>query len=210
MNTRLQVEHPVTELVTGLDLVRLQLEIANGAKLPFTQDQIQLRGAAVECRIYAEDATQNFLPSPGRITHLAEPAGPGVRLDSGVYPGWNVPLEYDPMLAKLIVWADTREHAIERMRRALGEYKVGGIRTNIPLFDVVLRDSAFRAGDLHTGYLDALLKKPGLFDQPPAPELAALAAAAVTAYTKPAPAASVPATSFSSRWVSAGREDLLR
>ncbi|HEY4089669.1 MAG TPA: acetyl-CoA carboxylase biotin carboxylase subunit [Bryobacteraceae bacterium] len=209
MNTRLQVEHPVTELVTGLDLVRLQLEIANGGHLPFTQDQIQLRGAAVECRIYAEDATQNFLPSPGRITHLAEPAGPGVRLDSGVYPGWNVPLEYDPMLAKLIVWADTRERATERMLRALSEYKVGGIRTNIPLFDVILREPAFRAGDLHTGYLDALLKKPGLFDQPPAPDLAAIAAAAVAAHTKPTPTAAVPAAS-SSRWVSAGREDLLR
>ncbi|HVV47021.1 MAG TPA: acetyl-CoA carboxylase biotin carboxylase subunit [Bryobacteraceae bacterium] len=209
MNTRLQVEHPVTELVTGLDLVRLQLEIAAGGHLPFTQDQIQLRGAAVECRIYAEDATQNFLPSPGHITHLAEPAGPGVRLDSGIYPGWNVPLEYDPMLAKLIVWADSREHAIERMRRALDEYKIGGIRTNIPLFDVILRDPAFRAGDLHTGYLDALLKKPGLFDQSPAPELAAIAAAAIAAHAKPTPAAAT-APSSSSRWVSTGREDLLR
>src|SRR3569623_2014959 len=209
MNTRLQEEHPVTELVTGLDLVRLQLEIAHGARLPFAQDQIQLRGAAVECRIYAEDATQNFLPSPGRIAHLAEPAGPGVRLDSGVYAGWNVPLEYDPMLAKLIVWAGTREHAMERMRRALSEYQVGGIRTNIPLFDVILREPAFRAGDLHTGYLDALLKKPGLFDQPPAPKLAAIAAAGVAAYTKPSPAVSV-ASASSSRWVGAGREDLLR
>jgi acetyl-CoA carboxylase biotin carboxylase subunit len=209
MNTRLQVEHPVTELVTGLDLVRLQLEIASGGHLPFTQDDIALRGAAVECRIYAEDPIQNFLPSPGRITHLAEPAGPGVRLDSGIYPGWNVPLEYDPMLAKLIVWAGTREQAIERMRRALSEYKMGGIRTNIPLFEVILRDPAFRAGDLHTGYLDALLKQPGLFDQPPAPELAAIAAAAVAAHTKPAAAPSMPAAS-SSRWVSAGREDLLR
>jgi acetyl-CoA carboxylase biotin carboxylase subunit len=209
MNTRLQVEHPVTELVTGLDLVRLQLEIAAGGRLPFTQDDIALRGAAVECRIYAEDPEQNFLPSPGRITHLAEPAGPGVRLDSGIYPGWSVPLEYDPMLAKLIVWAGTREQAIERMLRALGEYQVGGIRTNIRLFDVILRDPAFRAGNLHTGYLDALLRKPGLFDQPPAPDLAAIAAAAVAAYTKPAPSAAMPAAS-SSRWVSAGREDLLR
>jgi acetyl-CoA carboxylase biotin carboxylase subunit len=107
------------------------------------------------------------------------------------------------------VWADTREHAIERMLRALSEYQVGGIRTNIPLFDVILREPAFRAGDLHTGYLDALLKMPGLFDQPPAPELASIAAAAVTAFTKPASAASVPAAT-SSRWLSAGREDLLR
>jgi len=209
MNTRLQVEHPVTELVTGLDLVRLQLEIASGKPLPFTQDQIALRGAAIECRIYAEDPANNFMPSPGRITQLAEPSGPGVRLDSGVYPGWNVPLDYDPMLAKLIVWADTREHAIERILRALGEYHIGGIRTNIPLFDVILRDAAFRAGDLHTGYLDELLKRPGLLDQQPAPELAAIAAAAVAAHTKPSAVQTVPSRTASG-WLSGGREDTLR
>ena len=148
MNTRLQVEHPVTELVTGLDLVRLQLEIAAGAELPFTQDQVALRGAALECRIYAEDPANNFFPSPGRISQLSEPAGPGVRLDSGIYPGWTVPLDYDPMLAKLIVWSDNRVHAVARMLRALGEYYVGGIRTNIPLFEAILNDPAFRAGDL--------------------------------------------------------------
>jgi len=209
MNTRLQVEHPVTELVTGLDLVRLQLEIANGARLPFTQDQVALRGAALECRIYAEDPANNFLPSPGRITRLAEPSGPGVRLDSGIFEGWNVPLDYDPMLAKLIVWADTREHAIERMLRALSEYRIGGIRTNIALFDAILRDPAFRAGDLHTGYLDELLKRPGLLGQQPAPELAAIAAAAVAAHTKPEPTQAAP-PSETSRWLSSGRGDLLR
>jgi len=208
MNTRLQVEHPVTELVTGLDLVRLQLEIANKAPLPFTQDQIELRGAAIECRIYAEDPANNFMPSPGRITQLAEPSGPGVRLDSGIYSGWNVPLDYDPMLSKLIIWADTREHAIERMLRALGEYHIGGIRSNIPLFDVILRDPAFRAGHLHTGYLDALLKAPRLFDLAPVPELAAVAATAVAAHSKPA--ASQTAQSAPSRWLNGGREDLLR
>jgi acetyl-CoA carboxylase biotin carboxylase subunit len=208
MNTRLQVEHPVTELVTGLDLVRLQLEIASGGRLPFKQDQIALRGAALECRIYAEDPANNFMPSPGRITHLAEPAGPGVRLDSGIYPGWNVPLDYDPMLAKLIVWADTREHAIERMLRALGEYYIGGIRTNISLFSVILRDPAFREGDLHTGYLDALLKRPGLLDLPAAPELAAIAAAAVAANIRPAATPETPADK--SAWLTAGRESLLR
>ena len=209
MNTRLQVEHPVTELVTGLDLVRLQLNISNGEPLPFTQDQIALRGAAIECRIYAEDPANNFLPSPGRITQLVEPSGPGVRLDSGIYPGWNVPLDYDPMLAKLIVWADTREHAIERMLRALGEYHVGGIRTNIPLFDVILRDPDFRAGKLYTGYLDALLKRPRLFDLAPAPELAAIAATAVAFHTKAA-AAPTAAMKNESRWLSGGREDQLR
>lgn len=208
MNTRLQVEHPVTELVTGFDLVRLQLEIASGAHLPFTQDQIALRGAALECRIYAEDPANNFMPSPGRIMQLSEPSGPGVRLDSGIYPGWNVPLDYDPMLAKLIVWADTREHAIERMLRALSEYHIGGIRTNLPLFGVILRDPAFRAGKLHTGYLDALLKRPGLFELPPAPELAAVAAVAVAIHTKPTPPQST--TNSTSQWLNSGREDLLR
>src|ERR1035438_7787792 len=205
MNTRLQVEHPVTELVTGLDLVRLQLDIASGKPLPFTQDQIALRGAAIECRIYAEDPANNFLPSPGLITQLAEPSGPGVRLDSGIYPGWNVPLDYDPMLSKLIVWADTRQHAIERMLRALGEYHIGGIRTNIPLFDVILRDPAFRAGDLHTGYLDALLRRPGVLDLPPAPELAAIAAAAVAAHVKPPAPSLTPESTATSRWLSGGR-----
>src|SRR5579863_1946709 len=176
MNTRLQVEHPVTELVTGLDLVRLQIEIAAGAKLPFTQDEIVMRGAALECRIYAEDPANNFFPSPGRIVQLSEPAGPGVRLDSGIYPGWTVPLDYDPMLAKLIVWAGTREQAIERMLRALGEYYVGGIKTNIALFRLVLNDPAFRAGHLHTGYLDDLLKKPVEWGPPYSSELAAIAA----------------------------------
>ena len=144
MNTRLQVEHPVTELVTGLDLVRLQIEIAAGARLPFHAGRNRAGAARrIECRIYAEDPANNFFPSPGRITQLAEPSGPGVRLDSGIYPGWTVPLDYDPMLAKLIVWADTREHAIERMLRALGEYHIGGIRTNISLF----RADSQRSGD---------------------------------------------------------------
>jgi len=209
MNTRLQVEHPVTELVTGLDLVRLQLEIADGARLPFTQEQIGLRGAALECRIYAEDPANGFVPSPGRITQLAEPSGPGVRLDSGIYQGWNVPVDYDPMLSKLIVWADTRGHAIERMLRALGEYHIGGIRTNIPLFGTILRDAAFRAGDLHTGYLDALLHAGFKPDTPGnTPELAAIAAAAVAAHAPDLP----PPASFgaASRWLAAGREDRLR
>jgi acetyl-CoA carboxylase biotin carboxylase subunit len=209
MNTRLQVEHPVTELVTGLDLVRLQMEIAAGARLPFIQDQIALSGAALECRVYAEDPASNFMPSPGRITQLTEPSGPGVRLDSGIFAGWNVPLEYDPLLSKLIVWADTREHAIERMLRALGEYHIGGIRTNIPLFDAILRDPTFCAGELHTGYLDALLKRPGLFDLPPAPKLAAIAAAVVGSHARPAAPTHI-AESGESRWLSGGREDLLR
>jgi acetyl-CoA carboxylase biotin carboxylase subunit len=138
---------------------------------------------------------------------LAEPSGPGVRVDSGVYPGWTVPIDYDPMLAKLIVWADTREHAIERMLRALSEYYVGGIKSNIPLFQSILNDAAFRAGDLHTGYLDALLKAPAA--RPPAlQELAAIAA--LVALKKSPAAEPAAATAARSRWLEAGRERLLR
>jgi acetyl-CoA carboxylase biotin carboxylase subunit len=159
MNTRLQVEHPVTELVTGLDLVELQLNIAAGKPLPFTQPEIQLRGHAIECRIYAEDPENNFFPCPGKVTRLIVPAGPGVREDSGVYEGWQVPLEYDPLLSKLIVWARTREHAMARMERALDEYFIGGIKTNLPLFRKILRDPGFRSAEIHTAYLDQILGK---------------------------------------------------
>jgi acetyl-CoA carboxylase biotin carboxylase subunit len=193
--------------VTGLDLVRLQIEIAAGGRLPFTQDEIALRGAALECRIYAEDPANKFFPSPGCIVQLSEPAGPGVRLDSGIYPGWTVPLDYDPMLAKLIVWAGTREHAIERMLRALGEYHVGGIKTNIPLFRLILYDPAFRAGELHTGYLDELLKTPLDRDTPAPPESAGIASMIASIASKPKAGETAYPTS---RWVASGREDLLR
>src|SRR5579872_1311977 len=119
MNTRLQVEHPVTELVTGLDLVQWQIRIANGEKLPFGQEDVELRGHAIECRIYAEDPENNFFPSPGKLTRLLTPSGPGIREDSGVYEGWSVPLDYDPMLSKLVAWAPDRAQAIARMQRAL-------------------------------------------------------------------------------------------
>ncbi|HZD07011.1 MAG TPA: hypothetical protein VE176_02120, partial [Candidatus Limnocylindrales bacterium] len=157
MNTRLQVEHPVTELVTGLDLVHLQLRIASGEKLPFVQEDIQLRGHAIECRIYAEDPDNNFFPSPGKITKLLRPAGPGVREDSGVYEGWTVPLDYDPMLSKLIAYAPDRPTAIARMRRALDEYFVGGIKTNLPLFRRILEHPDFVNARIDTGFLDRLL-----------------------------------------------------
>lgn len=207
MNTRLQVEHPVTELVTGKDLVRLQLEIASGARLPFTQDDVILRGAAMECRIYAEDPANHFFPSPGLIAQLAEPAGPGVRLDSGIYPGWTVPLDYDPMLAKLIVSAESREFAVERMLRALGEYHVGGIQSNIPLFRLILNDPAFRRGELHTGYLDDLLRTVEWKTSPPA-ELAAIAAQIASGLrTNETPTAD---KRESSRWLSDGRKGLLQ
>ena len=160
MNTRLQVEHPVTELVTGYDLVHLQLRIASGEKLPFKQEDIHLRGHAIECRIYAEDPDNNYFPSPGKITLLLLPSGPGIRRDSGMYEGWTVPIDYDPLLAKLIGYGSTREEAISRLQRALYEYFVGGIKTNISLFRRILGDPDFRAGKLDTGFLDRLLANP--------------------------------------------------
>jgi acetyl-CoA carboxylase, biotin carboxylase subunit len=160
MNTRLQVEHPVTELTTGLDLVHLQIRIASGEKLPFRQDDLSIRGHAIECRIYAEDPDNNYFPSPGKITLLLAPSGPGIRRDSGMYEGWNVPMDYDPLLAKLIGYGTDREQSIQRLQRALYEYFVAGIKTNISLFQRILREEDFRAGKLDTGFLDRMLAKP--------------------------------------------------
>jgi len=159
MNTRLQVEHPVTELVTGIDLVHLQIRIAAGEKLPLTQEDVEIRGHAMECRIYAEDPDNNYFPSPGRITLLLAPSGPGIREDSGMYEGWTVPMDYDPLLAKLIGYGSDREQAIARLTRALGEYFVGGIKTNISLFRRILSDPDFRAAKLDTGFLDRMLQR---------------------------------------------------
>jgi acetyl-CoA carboxylase biotin carboxylase subunit len=159
MNTRLQVEHPVTELITGLDLVHLQIRIAAGEKLPLAQKDVSLRGHAIECRIYAEDPDNNYFPSPGLITLLLEPSGPGIRRDSGMYEGWKVPIDYDPLLAKLIGYGADRDQAIARLTRALGEYFVGGIKTNISLFRRILSDADFRAAKLDTGFLDRMLKR---------------------------------------------------
>ena len=155
----LEMEHPVTELVTGIDLVHLQIRIAAGEKLPFVQNDVQIRGHAIECRIYAEDPDNNYFPSPGLINLLMEPSGPGIRLDSGVYEGWNVPMDYDPLLAKLIGYGSDRVQAIGRLRRALGEYFVGGIKNNISLFRRILHHPDFRAGKVDTGFLDRMLKK---------------------------------------------------
>jgi acetyl-CoA carboxylase biotin carboxylase subunit len=159
MNTRLQVEHPVTELITGLDLVHLQIRIAAGESLPFRQEDISVRGHAIECRIYAEDPDNNYFPSPGKITLLLTPSGPGIREDSGVYEGWTVPIDYDPLLAKLIGYGTDRAQTIARLVRAMNEYFVGGIKTNISLFQRILRDPEFVAGEIDTGYLDRLIKR---------------------------------------------------
>ena len=157
MNTRLQVEHPVTEMVWGVDLVKEQLRVARGEKLSVRQKQLKPGGHAIECRIYAEDPANNFAPSPGLIRHLNLPEGPGVRNDNGVYSGYTVPLFYDPMLSKLICHAATRPDAIARMRRALMEYRVEGIQTTIPFFALLMQQQDFAAGNFDTGFIDRLL-----------------------------------------------------
>jgi acetyl-CoA carboxylase biotin carboxylase subunit len=210
MNTRLQVEHPVTELVTGLDLVRVQIEVAAGGRLPFTQEQVAWSGAAIECRIYAEDPYNNFLPFPGKLTRLNRPLGPGIRLDGCVYPGWTVPMEYDPLLAKLAVWAGTREQATERMIRALREYDVGGIRTNLGFFRQILEDAEFRAANLHTGFIDEFFQRRSA-PQPPE-EFTAVAALAAALHTRSAAPrnAAEAASEGPHPWLEAGRSGLLR
>ena len=206
MNTRLQVEHPVTELVTGLDLVQWQLKIAAGEKLTIRQEDVRWTGSAIECRIYAEDPERQFLPSPGCITNLREPAGPGVRLDSGVYEGWNVPLDYDPLLAKLAAWGPSRDDAIARLRRALSEYVIGGIRTNRAFFAEILDDEAFRAGRLSTSFLDEFFPR----RQSVEPDLEVEAVAALVAALARKPREAARRAARASEWLTSGRESLLR
>jgi acetyl-CoA carboxylase, biotin carboxylase subunit len=215
MNTRLQVEHPVTELTTGLDLVHLQIRIAAGEKLPFSQDEIQIRGHAMECRIYAEDPDNNYLPSPGKITLLLAPSGPGIRRDSGMYEGWTVPIDYDPLLAKLIGYGTDRQQAISRLVRALNEYFVGGIKTNISLFRRILKDSHFQAGKVDTGFLDRLLSSGEPAVASDDARIAAIAAG-VFAMLDPAAAATNGATpnptgnGAASTWKRAARTEALQ
>ncbi|MEW5829288.1 MAG: acetyl-CoA carboxylase biotin carboxylase subunit [Chloroflexota bacterium] len=154
MNTRLQVEHPVTEMVTGIDIVKEQLRIARGRQLSYSQEDVQLKGAAIECRINAEDPYNGFLPSTGRIAHSLLPTGPGIRVDTGVYPGFEITPYYDPMIAKLIVWGETRAQAILRMRRALEEYKIVGVRTNIPFHQTMMDSHRFMGGQYDTRFVE--------------------------------------------------------
>ena len=158
MNTRLQVEHPVTEMVTGVDLVRWQVRIGAGEELTIDQDDLDQRGHAVECRIYAEDADENFRPTPGRIVHLDEPGGPGVRCDSGVYEGFEIPVNYDPMISKLCTWGEDRDHAIERMRRALREYVLTGLTSNLAFHEEVLTHPDFLDGSYNTEFIPDLME----------------------------------------------------
>ncbi len=159
MNTRLQVEHPVTELITGIDIVKEQFRIASGEVLRLKQDDIVMNGAAIECRISAEDPENNFAPSTGKIAELVEPGGIGVRVDSGVHEGFEVPIYYDPLIAKLLVWAPTRKNAISRMKRALAEYNIRGIKTSIPFHILVMGHPRFMEGDYDTTFIDKVLGK---------------------------------------------------
>ncbi len=158
MNTRLQVEHPVTEMVTGVDIVAEQIRIARGRQLSYKQEDVRFNGHAIECRVNAEDPFNNFMPSTGRITHSLLPTGPGVRMDTGVYPGFEITPYYDPMIAKLIVWGETRGQAILRMRRALEEYRIVGVRTNIPFHQTLMDSPRFMGGQFDTRFVEERFK----------------------------------------------------
>jgi acetyl-CoA carboxylase, biotin carboxylase subunit len=220
MNTRLQVEHAITEMVTAIDLVRWQIRIARGEKLTLDPEAaLRPNGHAIECRIYAEDPDNSFLPSPGRILELRTPSGPGIRDDSGAVAGLDVPIFYDPMISKLVAWAEDRPLAIARMRRALREYLVAGIKTTLPFFTWLLEQPEFVDGRFHTTYLDAVLSerngRPFVEPSAKAEELAAIAAA-VQAVLAPATVgaggATAPAAAaeVSSRWKDRARAEAMR
>ena len=211
MNTRLQVEHPVTELVTGIDLVREQILVADGAKLSFSQKDISWEYHAIECRVYAEDPENNFLPSPGKITRLRVPQGNGVRDDGGIYEGAEVSIYYDPMISKLAVYGKTRAEAIDRLRRALREYEVGGIKTTLPFFREIVEDEEFIAGRLDTGFITSFNKRKKIKVLNTSEKDAALIAAAIVFSGVQSPASNQQDKSAASlsRWVQTGRATLL-
>jgi acetyl-CoA carboxylase biotin carboxylase subunit len=217
MNTRLQVEHPITEMVTGLDLVRWQIRIARGERLDLDPAPLlRPNGHAIECRIYAEDPDNNFLPSPGRIQQLRVPAGPGIRDDSGATAGLDVPIFYDPMISKLVAWAEDRPFAIARMQRALGEYLVTGIKTTVPFFSWLLSQPDFQAGRFHTTYLDDVLKarngRPFVEPSPAVEDIAAIAAALEAVMSPSALAVDAPDADRlrASRWRAQARTEGVR
>jgi acetyl-CoA carboxylase biotin carboxylase subunit len=198
----------VTEWITGVDIVRLQIAIAAGEPLPLRQTDVCWRGAAIECRVNAEDPENNFFPSHGTIANYGEPAGPGVRVDSGVFENWRIPLEYDSLLAKLTVWADSREAAIRRMRRAISEYRVLGLQTNLPLFAAIFQDRQFEEGQLSTNFLEGFFAR----REHGAPEslriTAAMLAGLKNGSTQPSGPINTP--SESSNWRLAALRDSLR
>jgi acetyl-CoA carboxylase biotin carboxylase subunit len=207
MNTRLQVEHPVTELVTGLDLVREQFFVATGERLSVKQEDINWQGHAIECRIYAEDPANNFFPSPGTITHLREPSGPGIRIDSGVTRLSEVSIHYDSMIAKLAAWGRTRQEAIDRLRRALDEYEVVGITTTLPFFREIVRDQEFISGQLDTGFISRFNERRTSSEPSSTVEVDLAAIAAALSYLNRQQRAAIQAATqiSKSRWKMAGR-----
>jgi len=220
VNTRLQVEHAVTEQVTGLDLVKLQIAIAAGHRLPFAWESITPRGHAMEVRLYAEDPENNFFPSPGKILSRHVPGGAGIRLDEGVYEGWTVPNDYDPLLSKLVAWGNSREETMARLRRALDEYTITGIRTNAGFFRRILEEPEFLRGEIHTRWLDEFLRRPRAAS-PVSPadqdahshEARSAAAIAAAIWQANQSAAQSPAASFDSesvsRWKLEGQREQL-
>lgn len=217
VNTRLQVEHPVTEMVTGLDLVIEQIRVAAGRPLSIEQKDVQIRGHAIECRIVAEDPFNRFMPALGEITTMAEPSGPGVRVDSSIYRGGRVPIYYDPMLAKLIVWAPTRAHAILRMRRALEEYRIVGVHTVVPFHIQVMNSMAFQRGNLDTNFVAEFLEGGGFEREgrEEAAQVAAMVAALVTDRKRQVGSAAhasnnTNGTPAESNWRQVGRQSGLR
>ncbi|MEO8481427.1 MAG: acetyl-CoA carboxylase biotin carboxylase subunit [Acidobacteriota bacterium] len=213
MNTRLQVEHPVTEAVTGIDLVQWQLRIALGERLTVSPDRaLTPRGHAIECRIYAEDPDRGFLPSPGLVRDVTVPGGPGVRDDRGVEAGFDVPLFYDALIAKLIVWGESRPQAIQRLTRALDEYRVVGVQTTLPFFRWLVRQPEFAAAQFSTTYLDALLvDRDGPFVVPTATDREdAAIAAALTSWARAHHAPGESANGGTTAWRRASRLDGLR
>lgn len=201
MNTRLQVEHPVTELITGLDLVAEQIRIAEGEPLGFQQEDLHIAGHAIECRVYAEDPENNFLPSPGTLHLHRPPAGPGVRLDAGVEEGGDIPIHYDPMIAKLITYADTREAAIRRMARALAEYEVAGVKTTIPFCAFVMQHEAFIEGAISTHFVANHFNPDSLSHSPDEEKEVAMLMAAWHLHHSGETAAPAAATESTSAWL---------
>jgi acetyl-CoA carboxylase biotin carboxylase subunit len=209
MNTRLQVEHPVTEMVWGIDLVKEQLRIARGEKLTMPQGDWKPKGHAIECRIYAEDPSRKFAPSPGLIRYLNLPQGPGVRNENGVYAGYTVPVHYDPMLSKLVCHAANRDEAISRMKRALMEYRVEGIETTIPFFSWIMDNEDFRNANFDTGYIDRMLPQIDFAHSADETRVdAAIAAAAIIAF-EDSQSVKLP-VGEDSPWKKAGRLDAMK
>jgi acetyl-CoA carboxylase, biotin carboxylase subunit len=208
MNTRLQVEHPVTEMVTGIDLVKEQFRVACGERLSFRQEDIGWKGHALECRIYAEDPDNQFFPSPGKIAVLRTPSGPGVRDDSGIYEGWTVPVFYDPLLSKVVTWGRDRAEAIARMQRALSEYHLAGIKTNLSLFSSILAHPQFVNGELSTDFIDQhFASKVSSSESPPLHQIAVITAAVHASRNSFGPA---PSGGQESAWKQSARTDGLR